>query len=1370
MRSTLRALPHPTRSIAPLLLLLLLPAPQLHGQRIVVSTVDTKEFPTVKAEVYVLGTDGREIRDVRPDEVVVTENGERRQVISLVCPPAPKPRMISSVLTIDVSGSMESAGRGGTVRNITLAQAAANAWVDGLPNDGSDCALTTFDSRGLIYLDFSRDLNLLRSSIALLEPHGGTDYNAGLLNSPSGALPVVASGRGRRVIVFLTDGLGGGNEERIVEGARSLNASIFCVTLGMPAPDILKNIAARTGGACYENVTTVEEAQAIYRAILHQAVGGLPCELVWRSAGSCDAKREVGITVPSRALSGASAYRVPPETMPGLRIDPPVLFFGNVPAGERREMTASITAINKPVTVTGLEASSTSGAMTLDGISTPFTLQPGESRVMTIRYAPTDDASTSVRWRFTNDGCNGGMLLATSSGNRRQDPSIHLMAPNGGERFRPGEATTIRWEGIAAETAVKLEYSTNAGASWIVVSPKTSGLRYDWTVPGTPSDRCYARVTELGTDGAPIPPILGDMSARHRSIGSIALSADGSMVITTTRGEEGRVVVWSASSGSMLMELKNRDIRNNSGLKPQIYYAGFSPDGKRIITANYGRVVGSTTYVEQYIELFDAATGRPIASFKGTLANGSMWVAGVRTPDLKSTGENDKIPTASPFSPDGTQFIAVADSVPVIYDAATGRPLRKLAVPVATVQSARFSPDGRMIATAGVDGTARLFDAGTGREIRRFSHGEMITQIDFSPDGSILGASCDDDTVRFHDVATGRTVTAIAAAKKAPDHQPNTFIFAPGGAQVLISNWGRMSPTLYTIPGGAVVRVYTEIDDGARYPARQVPGNFSADGSLLVFTGEDRTDEAEGYDYKVRIVDVATGMIVARSVVSSISHEAKFGTFTPDGSAVVTGGDGVPIIQPIGGGSIQQDRSDALWAIIESKPSAIDVAFGRHGIGEVTDSVITALIRNDGSDTLIVGGMTISDNDDMEVGGAGDFGIVAAPTPLVVPPGGTARAELRFKPTVIGPRSAILEIEAGGRTLRQLLTGEGVAPHLRIATQSIDFGNVLVGTRADTTITLMLRNDGPRPLTLRNIMMIGPDTSHFTILDGGDGMTIRPGETEEMSFRFAPDTIGRRSTRLVVRHDGLGGEETIDLYGRGVVPGMDRMWHDPTTFRSIAIPNAIVPEKGRIVLGVYDVVGLMVGYVPIDNVMIIAGGGVPLPDDWGGVNGQMYGAWSLGVKGGVWVVDQLNVGGGFQYAVSFYDKEETDETESRIAIATPYVTASYGDDDRRVSITGGYAFKKHHRFNEIIDVVEEFDRDAILVGIGGDYRFASRWKVAAEILTMETLGYIPIGVTIRYFGDTWAIDGGLGYVGITTGGGEAPSAPVVPVVSWVVVF
>jgi hypothetical protein len=222
---------------------------------------------------------------------------------------------------------------------------------------------------------------------------------------------------------------------------------------------------------------------------------------------------------------------------------------------------------------------------------------------------------------------------------------------------------------------------------------------------------------------------------------------------------------------------------------------------------------------------------------------------------------------------------------------------------------------------------------------------------------------------------------------------------------------------------------------------------------------------------------------------------------------------------------------------------------------------------------------------------------------------------------------------------------------------------------------------------------------------------------------------------------------------------------DPTTFRSVAVPNAVVPPKGTAFVGVYDVLGIVAGYSLTDNIMLIGGGALPLPDDWGGVRGQMYGAASIGAKAGMSVGEGIDVAVGYQLARSIYDEEATrNAVESQITVNAPWGAISYGDEDSRASLTVGYAFKRHVK-PEIT-----FDDDALIIAAGGDYRFAHHWKFAGEIAYMETLGVVPIVATARYFSDTYAIDAGIGFAGITIGDAPAPAFPLIPVLSAVFVF
>jgi len=93
-----------------------------------------------------------------------------------------------------------------------------------------------------------------------------------------------------------------------------------------------------------------------------------------------------------------------------------------------------------------------------------------------------------------------------------------------------------------------------------------------------------------------------------------------------------------------------------------------------------------------------------------------------------------------------------------------------------------FSSDGARIVTASVDGTARVWDAGSGRVIAVLSgHANAVRSAAFSPDGSRVITAGDDGTARIWDVVDGE-VLAVLRGHTGP---VGSARFSPDGALVL---------------------------------------------------------------------------------------------------------------------------------------------------------------------------------------------------------------------------------------------------------------------------------------------------------------------------------------------------------------------------------------------------------------------------------------------------------------------------------------------------------------------------------------------------------------------------------------------------------
>ena len=153
---------------------------------------------------------------------------------------------------------------------------------------------------------------------------------------------------------------------------------------------------------------------------------------------------------------------------------------------------------------------------------------------------------------------------------------------------------------------------------------------------------------------------------------------------------------------------------------------------------------------------------------------------------------------------------------------------------------AAFSPDDRLVATAGYDQRIQLWDRQTGKHLRTLKgHNGPVHGIAFSPDGTVLASAGGDAAVKLWHVTSGQRLDTFGqptGEQFITAFTPDSRFVAAAGADKQIRLWRWISKTKPAINPLAHVR-YAHEDEITDL-------TISADGRLLASAAADRTSRS----------------------------------------------------------------------------------------------------------------------------------------------------------------------------------------------------------------------------------------------------------------------------------------------------------------------------------------------------------------------------------------------------------------------------------------------------------------------------------------------------------------------------------------------
>jgi len=265
---------------------------------------------------------------------------------------------------------------------------------------------------------------------------------------------------------------------------------------------------------------------------------------------------------------------------------------------------------------------------------------------------------------------------------------------------------------------------------------------------------------------------LASLKCDGRQVWSVAISPDNQLVVAGC--DNGSVRIWNVQSHERVASIKASE--------HEVWSVTFSPDSRHVASGTK----------DGKVQVWDAATGKEKFS-----ASNSSQVSGIR------------------FTQDGSMLATSSVTQPVkLWDAESGELIRTFDKAPTFQQWVAVSPNGELIATASWDGSSLLWDAKTGKLLRTFaappvarnhidrlrslesfvrrSADAHLNYVTFSPDGKLLASAGADGVIRLWDVEQGTSwgiLKAHTAAAMSLAFSPDGKHLASAGEDRRVRVW-----------------------------------------------------------------------------------------------------------------------------------------------------------------------------------------------------------------------------------------------------------------------------------------------------------------------------------------------------------------------------------------------------------------------------------------------------------------------------------------------------------------------------------------------------------------------------------------------------
>lgn len=270
----------------------------------------------------------------------------------------------------------------------------------------------------------------------------------------------------------------------------------------------------------------------------------------------------------------------------------------------------------------------------------------------------------------------------------------------------------------------------------------------------------------------------------------------------------------------------------------------------------------------------------------------ALWLPKGVIQNLLLKGHTESLESAR-FSFDGKKVVTASrDTTARVWSAINGQELLILEGHTNKIDFATFSPDDQRIVTVSRGGTARLWDASSGETIYQLEgHTGRVDYAAFSPNGRLILTTSRDRTVKVWDTSNGKLVSTLSGHRG----DVRYAAFSPEGRRIVSVSYDRTARVWDAVDGKLLHTL-----DGNNNDLDNATNRLTAKTSKITTTKNGHYDNVNfaafspnggliataSRDHTTKIWDANTGNLI--KTLQGHSDDIRYVSFSPDGERILT--------------------------------------------------------------------------------------------------------------------------------------------------------------------------------------------------------------------------------------------------------------------------------------------------------------------------------------------------------------------------------------------------------------------------------------------------------------------------------------------------